>query len=47
MVNIDEYKELVPIMGVLIKVIQRELVSLINDHNRKELEFDDEKMMLY
>ena len=45
--NIDEYKELVPIMGVLIKVMQRELVSLINDHNRKELEFDDEKMMLY
>ena len=45
--NLDEYKELVPIMGVLIKVIQRELVNLINDHNRKELEFDDEKMMLY
>lgn len=45
--NIDEYKDLVPIMGVLIKVMQRELVNLINDHNRKELEFDDEKMMLY
>ena len=45
--NLDEYRELVPIMGVLIKVLQSELVMLINNHNRKELEFEEETMKLY
>ena len=45
--NLDEYRELVPIMGVLIKVLQSELFMLINNHNRKELEFEEETMKLY
>lgn len=45
--NIEEYKELIPAMVVLIKVIQREIVNVINDHNRNYLEFIDSKMMLY
>ena len=45
--NIEEYKELIPVMVVLIKVIQREIVNVINDHNRNNLEFIDSKMMLY
>lgn len=45
--NIEEYKELIPVMVVLIKVIQREIVNVINDHNRNDLEFIDSKMMLY
>ena len=45
--NIEEYKELVPVMAILIKVIQKEIVNIINDHNRNKLEFSDNKMMLY
>ena len=45
--NIEEYKESIPVMVVLIKVIQREIVNVINDHNRNKLEFTDDKMMLY
>lgn len=45
--NIEEYKELIPVMAILIKVIQKEIVNVINDHNRKNLEFTDNKMMLY
>lgn len=45
--NIEEYKELIPVMVVLIKVIQREIVNVINDHYRNNLEFIDSKMMLY
>lgn len=45
--NIEEYKELIPIMVILIKVIQKEIVNVINDHNRNKLEFADNKMMLY
>lgn len=45
--NIEEYKELVPVMTTLIKVIQKEIVNIINDHNRNKLEFSDNKMMLY
>ena len=45
--NIEEYKELIPVMAILIKVIQKEIVNVINDHNRNKLEFTDNKMMLY
>lgn len=45
--NIEEYKELIPVMAILIKVIQKEIVNIINDHNRNKLEFIDNKMMLY
>lgn len=45
--NIEEYKELIPVMAIFIKVIQKEIVNVINDHNRNKLEFTDNKMMLY
>lgn len=45
--NIEEYKEMIPVMTILIKVIQKEIVIIINDHKRNKLEFADNKMMLY
>lgn len=46
--NIEEYEELIPVMTIIIKVIQKEIVYVINDHNRNKLEFaDNYKMMVY
>lgn len=45
--NIEEYRELIPVMRVLIKVMQKEIVHVINDHNRNKLEFVYSEMMLY
>lgn len=45
--NIEEYRELIPVMRVLIKVMQKEIVHVINDHNRNKLEFVYSGMMLY
>lgn len=45
--NIEEYNGLIPVMAILIKVIQKEIVNVINDHNKNKLEFTDNKMMLY
>lgn len=45
--NIEEYKELIPVMVVLIKVIQKEIVNVINNPSKDKLEFTDNMMMLY
>lgn len=45
--NISEYKDLIPVMKVLIKVMQKEIVEMINDSHKNELEFANESMLLY
>lgn len=45
--NISEYKDLIPVMRVLIKVIQNSIVETINNSGKKDLEFQSESMLLY
>ena len=45
--NISEYKDLIPVMKVLIKVIQNSIVETINNSGKKDLEFQSESMLLY
>lgn len=45
--NISEYKELIPIMRVLIKVMQKSIIETINDSRKVHLEFRDDSMRLY
>ena len=45
--NISEYKELIPIMRVLIKVMQKSFIETINDSSKVLLEFHNDSMRLY
>ena len=45
--NISEYKDLIPVIRVLIKVIQNSIVETINNSGKKDLEFQSESMLLY
>ena len=45
--NVLEYKRIIPVMKVLIKVMQKSIVETINDSRKINLEFQNEYMLLY